>query len=262
MNKIVFFSIFSIVLIFLYVPKAQANDDLGSILFSENFETVAGLHAVPVTSLTAFITSEYGIVINAISTSDVGFGNRMLYNSDANSQKTTLSITGLDPSQNVDISFDFAAGGIWDGAENDYWWQNDYLSVEVNDQLVFNESFTYNPAVDPQSLDVDTYSTGNTNFTGVWSHGNMDHVYDLGLHDAFQNIALTSDTLEISWYGSGEGFEGGINEFIAIDNIVIRESTASNVHSAPGPIVGGGLVGFTLLGLVGFLRKTGLNFAI
>ena len=254
MIKKTLLSIF-ILLVAFGTPEARANDSLGSILFSENFEGIAGFHAVPVTSLPAFNTSEYGIVINARAATDVGFGNRMLYNSDANGLKTTLTVTNLTPNQNVDISFDFAAGGIWDGAENNYWWQNDYLSVEVNDQLIFNESFTYNPDADPQSLDVNTYSTGNTNFTGVLSHGNMDHVYDLGLHDAFQNIALTSDTLTISWYGSGEGFEGGINEFIAIDNIVIRESTSDNVYSAPGPIAGGGLLGFIILALANFFKR-------
>lgn len=38
--------------------------------------------------------------------------------------------------------------------------------------------------------------------------------------------------------------------------------TNVEVYSAPGPIAGGGLLGLAFLALTGFLRKTGLNFAI
>ena len=59
-----------------------------------------------------------------------------------------------------------------------------------------------------------------------FNNGWGDAAYDMGVDPTFDGISHTSSTLIIDWFASGAGWQGGIDESWAIDNVeVILNST-------------------------------------
>jgi hypothetical protein len=72
-----------------------------------------------------------------------------------------------------------------------------------------------------------------------------DKAYNMYAETAFQNIAHTGSSLTINWFASGTGWQGGSDEFWAMDNVQV---VLNNVVPLPPTVV---LLGSGLLGLLG-----------
>lgn len=145
---------------------------------------------------------------------------------------TQLTLTGLPPHDHIDLHFLLAIIDTWDGDSGGC--DPDYFNVTVDGQLVFSESFTNFPDTHTASYpDVSTpagvilFQYSDLGFLDF----EPDSAYDLGLEPALQGIPHTASTLTITWFASGDGWQGSYDESWAIDNVEI-------VNEIPGPPVG------------------------
>ena len=67
--------------------------------------------------------------------------------------------------------------------------------------------------------------------------GVYDPAYDMGLDPIFQNLPHTSSTLTIQWFASGNGWQGGDDEYWAIDNVAVLLTTGNHAPVADDQIV-------------------------
>jgi hypothetical protein len=130
---------------------------------------------------------------------------------------TTLTLTGLPPHTSIDINFLLAIIDSWDGSGPGGCCHPDILTVTVDGNIVFSESFGFmNPSfVPPRYVLLEEYTPlgFNPDFD--------DAAYDMGLNPAFDDIPHSGNTLTIEWYASGAGWQGGDDESWAIDNLEI-----------------------------------------
>lgn len=146
-----------------------------------------------------------------------------------------LSVSELGVHNTLDIEFSLALIDSWDAERPDRWWAPDFLSVLVDGNEVFRESFTnFTGDVWAPSYSPDNRSAyGNFYGRSSW----QDSVYEISLLGvAHENPAAT-----IEIFATGSGYESGGNEPFAIDNVRIT------ALPAPGSIA--------LLGLVGFASR-------
>jgi len=165
-----------------------------------------------------------------------GFGNYYAWSDATKANAITLELNQLPEHSSLTIEFDLAAIDSWDG---DSPWGPDYFNVKVDDSSVFKETFT--------NFTGRTQSYKGTSI--VWranlakNHDWRDSAYHLSL-----TIFHTNEDTTISWFASGNGWEGGLNESYAIDNV----SVAVNPVPIPAAIW---LLGSGLLGLVAIRRS-------
>jgi len=241
----------------LLPTTTNGGDSLETTLFSENFDSVSGSSFV---DLNNFSQSSAGTVVSSTGTTDYGLGTNMFVNQGQNNEKTTLTLTNLQPNTSIDLSFNMALMNTWDGDLNG---DGDRFIVQANDQVLMNESFVTTDvlALRPNnewSSHMSEYLVGSNDFD---IGGNPDFsadVYDFSEYSAFKNIAVTSDTMTFSFYGGGS-YNGGGDEYFALDNITVTSSDRvyHPVYGAPAPILGGGLGGLIMLvgGVCAAMRK-------
>jgi len=130
---------------------------------------------------------------------------------------TTLTLTGLPPHTSIDINFLLAIIDSWDGGGPEGCCHPDILTVTVDGNTIFSESFGYiNPSFVPTSgvlLALDTPLGFNPEFG--------DSAYNMGLNPAFDNIPHSASTLTIEWFARGDGWQGDYDESWAIDDVEI-----------------------------------------
>jgi regulation of enolase protein 1 (concanavalin A-like superfamily) len=153
-------------------------------------------------------------------------------------------LTGLPPHTRIEINFLLAIIDSWDGSEPGEgpgactFCHPDILAVAVDGNVVFSEAFGYNgPVYDPPA--------GGLLVQGAWLgfHPDFgDAAYDMGLDPAFDSIPHMADTLTIEWFASGDGWQGGMDESWAIDNLEILLHGGTPValdvkpQSCPNPV--------------------------
>ncbi len=151
--------------------------------------------------------------------------------------KTTLTLTNLPAHDSVSIGFLLAFIDSWDSTNG-------------------------SPAPDWFNLDVDgtnflqltsANASGNVTYTGDqiywggagWNGSWWDRAFDMGNESLIQNIPHTASSLTLDFYASGGGYQGGIDESFAIDNLDVI------VNVVPAPTA----AGLVLAGALASLRR-------
>jgi hypothetical protein len=133
-------------------------------------------------------------------------------------EPTRLTLTKLPRHSSVDINFLLAIIDWWDGSgpEGCPICHPDIFNVRVDGVLVFSESFGFHGPtfVPPPGVLLAVSPLG-------FDPGTDDAAYDMGLNPTFDNIPHTAKTLTIEWFADGAGWQGGIDESWAIDNLEI-----------------------------------------
>ena len=161
---------------------------------------------------------------------------------------SVLHLQNLPPHTHVDLDFLLAIINTWDGVGGSGPGP-DVFNVAVNGLLVFTHIFGT--------------STGGTDYSpppgGLMAASGNDRAYNMYLEPAFQGIPDTSSTLEIRWFASGPGWQGGDDESWAIDHLQIV------LYDVP-PVVSGlfpaeGVAGDTIsIGGAGFIEPIAVRF--
>jgi len=132
-------------------------------------------------------------------------------------QKTTLTLTGLPEHTSIDLGFLLAIIDSWDGSNSNTNVAPDIFNVDVDGQSIFSETFegALGPAsyVPPQGVEI--VFKQQRGFNSNW----LDSSYNMGNDPTFQNINHTSNSVTVDFYASGNGWQGGIDESWAIDNV-------------------------------------------
>ena len=151
--------------------------------------------------------------------------------------KTSLTLSDLPTHSSIDINFLLAIIDSWDG-DGAFSFQPDIFNVSVDGNSIFSHSFL-NSEASPASQsyvpvpgvelanDVNLGFTHHSQFNTNVEHW-RDDAYNMGLDPLFNNIAHSSSTLTIEWFGSGNGYQGGTDESFAIENVqIVLNGTAS-----------------------------------
>jgi hypothetical protein len=170
------------------------------------------------------------------------FGGDFLINTSTGNpaQYTTLTLNGLPAHTSVNVNFLLAAIDSWDGYNGASWAAPDYLNVMVDGNTVFVHAFAITSGDTDYSPPTGVLLSSGSNL-GFWDLQN-DNAYNMYLEPAFQNIAHTGNSLTISWFASGAGWQGGTDESWAIENVRV------DLVPLPPTVV---LLGSGLLGLLG-----------
>jgi len=171
---------------------------------------------------------------------DHGFGSYYAWSNSNESNPMTLQLEEIPEHSYLKIEFDLAVIDSWDGDTNVYrWTYPDYFNVKVDGTSVFNKSFN-NFDRSKQSYE------GEPIVWGEQLNNSRDDWKDSAYHISLE-IPHTSNTATITWFASGDGWQGGGDESYAIDNIKVF---AAVPIPASAWILGSGL-----LGLLAIRRK-------
>ncbi len=160
--------------------------------------------------------------------SSFGFGNYFQW-SDVSA--ITLTLGSLETHTTLDLEFDLALIDSWDGLSPPF--GPDYFNVTVDGGSVFQENFG-------------SYS-GSPFVSGSDLYNNPQWE-DSAYHISLSGIAHSATTLTISWFANGAGWQGGMDESFAIDNIVLSVDNGSTPVPEPATML---LFGTGLAGLIG-----------
>lgn len=220
---------------------ALSNPANATVLFSENFETNTS-------SLTGagFLSSTGGYAAQ-------GFGNYMLRNWDFGSlsNASTLSFTLTSPEE-IMITFDIAFIDSWDGVDGGCC-NPDVLNMALNDDVLLTQSvnnvwekvpgFFYASAsesISAASTEMINASAG-LNLAGEWNgDSGYDSLYSFNLYFGL----LNPGTYTISWFADGAGWQAGMDESFAIDNIVVSSLPVPEADTYAMMGLGLGLLAF------------------
>ena len=212
-----------------------------------------------------------GIVEATEGYSAYGFESKYLRNSSTGNRpsdaigtispaaSTTLTLTGLAAHDSIDLNFFLAMIESWDGSITSGAVRGapDYFNVSIDGSSIFQQTFdnfdstdqSYSPSAGVQLTNPIVDILGSTSWP--------DAAYNMGLDPQFDNIAHTSNTLTVSWWASGNGWQGTYDESFAIDNVEIK---LNNLNPPPIPEPTTMLLfGTGLIGLAGFRRNLKKN---
>lgn len=144
---------------------------------------------------------------------DQAFGGDFLRN-ESLGDASTFTFTNLSAHSSISIGFLLGVIDSWDSTDGTD--APDYFAVKVDGVQVF--SATFNNA------------SGTTNYGGLDITGGRSDMgwdswdeqgFDMYAESALQNIAHTSSSLEVSFLGAGDGWQGESDESWGIDNLTI-----------------------------------------
>ena len=236
--KIIKSILFSLVILLSGFAGAASADQI--TIFSTDFSSGAP------GEFSGVVTTESVQGYNGIG----GFADNFLRNSTTGNpaSKTTLTLTGLQKHESINLNFLLAVIDSWDGSNTTESWDPDYFNVSVDGNTIFKETYAHYNTSNQSAPVENRFSFGtNLGFNSEWN----DSAYDMGMLDAFNNIAHTEDTLTVLWWASGSGWQGGDDESWAIDNIEVVLNVAT-VPVPPAML----LFGSGLLGLVGLRKRS------
>ncbi len=160
------------------------------------------------------------------------FSGTFLWNDSSGipAERTTLTLTDLPSHTSISLAFLFAAIESWDGSKEGAP-SPDSFNVEIDGRLIFAETFIhhYNTPEGNQQSYVPPSGGLLTSGSNLWGNVYLENGYDMGLDPRFQAIPHTRSNLEISWFASGAGWQGGIDESWAIDNLTVSVNNGSSI---------------------------------
>lgn len=169
-----------------------------------------------------------------------GFGRQFLRNDTSGNPAgvTTLTLSGLPAHTSVTLKFSLAIIDSWDGeTAAGGTVPPDFLNVGADGVTVFRESFDQFDLTDDSYAGAPTTSGSDLGFTAGWN----DSAYEISL-----TFPHASGDLVLSWFASGAGWQAGLDESWAIDNV--------EVSAVPEPSTWALISGAGLLGFAGYRR--------
>jgi len=225
--------VFSLSILILLIPAPNANAGPGSTtVFMTDFE--AGL------------PGEFGgggVLQGTQGFSAHGFDDNFLRNLSTGNPAfppTGLNLSGLQCHTSVDVLFSFAQIDSWDGTATSV--APDFFNVVVDQNGVYLETFdTFDESDQTGPTDPPAQLSWGTNlgFSGSFNDG----AYDLSNESGLLNIPHSSVSIEIQWFASGGGWQGGTDESWAIDNVEIILNGINDPSCVTTPPPDDGVVG-------------------
>lgn len=208
---------------------AQALTMTAQTVFTTDFE--AGLPA-------GFSGS--GTVTGTEGYSAHGFDNFYLRNDSSGNpaSATSLSLGGLGAHTHLEISFDLAIIDSWDGnTPAGGTVPPDFFNMTIDGGSVFSHTF-------------DNFIAGDQTYLGAATVlPVMSIAQNTGWPDSAYLISITvphaSAFLDIDWFASGAGWQAGLDESWAIDNLTVTLRNRNNVPDA------GSTLSFLIVSIIG-----------
>ncbi len=175
---------------------------------------------------------------NGLGNAGNQFSGNLLYNASFGNPAaaTTLTLTNLPAHNSLSIGFLLAVIDSWDSDNGAP--APDLFNVTVDGVQVFQATFAI------QSGSTNYVPPANGDIGGLAQRGFNnsfnDRAYDLSLDSSLQNIAHTASSVTISFFASGNGWQGGDDESWGIDNL--RVSVAIPTPGATGLLAVAGLL--------------------
>jgi len=221
--------VFSLSILILLIPAPNSYAGVGSTtVFSTGFES--GLPA------------EFGgggVLQGTQGFSAHGFDDNFLRNLSTGNPAfppTGLNLSGLQCHTSVDVLFSFAQIDSWDGTATSV--APDFFNVVVDQNGVYLETFdTFDESDQTGPTDPPAQLSWGTNlgFSGSFA----DAAYDLSNESGLLNIPHSSVSIDIQWFASGAGWQGGTDESWAIDNVeIILNGLDDPACISDGPVGG------------------------
>ena len=244
LKKLLSTAVLSLSLLILLIPAPNSYAGPGStIVYSEDFESgfVIPPEFVSVNPASENIEGTQGY-------SGFGFDDNFLRNTSGlpdgpeAANPTTLVLNNLVCHTSVDINYYAAIIDSWDGIGSPANVGPDFFNLVVDGQTKFVQAFQ-------SAQGTQTYENPPTSitlafkqalgFNGQW----LDSAYNMDLEPAFHNIAHTSNSLTIDWVTLPTGWQGGIDESWAIDNVEVILNGIDDPSCVTPPPPDDGVVG-------------------
>lgn len=144
-----------------------------------------------------------------------GFSGNFAYNDATGNPAgaTSLNLTSLPTHTAIDVNFLLALIDSWDSTDGSV--APDILNVEIDGVVVLQ--VTCNNASGTACYGGTAVAPMAARGYGSWN----DIGFDLG-SEAALTVPHSSSTLSIRWFASGSGWQGGIDESFAIDNLQVN----------------------------------------
>ncbi|HEX8310467.1 MAG TPA: CARDB domain-containing protein, partial [Chthoniobacteraceae bacterium] len=153
------------------------------------------------------------------------FDNNFLANTDSGNpaDAVTLTLTNLPAHTSVSLDFLLALIDSWDGNGNVYGaeYAPDLFNVKVDGVSIFSKSLS---TLDSNADYPMPYPAGVGITSGSQIYGSSswdDTALNMGALSELQNIPHTGSTLTVELFASGAGWQGGGDEYFAIDNLKV-----------------------------------------
>lgn len=226
---------------------------LSSLLFVAHEAAAVIVHSANFESGLPGGYSGAGSVIGTEGFSAHGFGGSYLRNDAGGNpaSSTILTLAALPTHSALSLTFDVAILDSWDGNAGGPIGP-DLFNVKINGVVVFSESFTNlaythgftqsyaGPAIVSSAL------PGSVNL--AQNSGWRDSAYNISL-----SVASATPIATIEWYASGAGWQAGIDESWAVDNVKVEVDAVDSVPDGGSTLA---LMGLALAGLGLGLRKS------
>jgi hypothetical protein len=136
------------------------------------------------------------------------------------SSPITLTLENLPPHQSLRLDFLFAVIDSWDG--------NERFTVTVDGVEVFGNTFRNNGNGGSFDYPAGTLIFRDQDVGFTETNAFRDAAYDLGRFPSLRDIPHTASTATISWFVTGDGWQGGADESWAIDNLRVTVTAAAD----------------------------------
>ncbi len=168
-----------------------------------------------------------------LGVNDMLFDGLMLVNDSVQSERTTVTLTGLGEHSAIRVEFLLALIDSWDGLEEENWGP-DSFNIAIDGVTMFSEVFSNRGGDAGRG----TYEGPAVNMLAAPSSLGF-HPWHLDSAIAFAGdgaleFAHTGSTLTIEFWASGPAWQGGDDESFGIDNL--------SVTLVPGPGAAGVLL--------------------